>query len=297
MITIRKGHMSPDVATWQTIIGVEANGDFDDNTESATKRWQELRGILPDGVVGPQTWAIAGFGARYTGDIDDAFFPKLKLVAMSLGARAKDLLSVMYSESACKATAHNDNPKSLPPEKRYNASGLIQFMPPILLGLGWTKGHAAFRQLSATEQLSWVERYFRPHRGLLVSVGAVYTATFLPALLKHAGDPDFVLTAKHGRLPWAYGPNAAFDANRDEAITVRELEQAVVRNCTGRRWTELVARLSALDEITQPELPAANAASSPTLYPRPLPEIVTGSGPTIHPLSYPLDVDPDDDAA
>jgi GH24 family phage-related lysozyme (muramidase) len=46
------------------------------------------------------------------------------------------------------------------------------------------------------------------------------------------------------------------------------------------------------DEDTQPEV---NAATHPTCYPAP--EIVTGSGGTIHVGSYPLDVDPDDDAA
>lgn len=278
MITIRKGHTGETVSTWQGVIGVAETGDFDDNTESATKRWQELRGLLPDGIVGPRTWAVAGYRERVTQDIGDDFFPRLKLVAMSLGARAKDMLSVMYSESACKATAWNDNPKSLPPEKRWNASGLIQFMPPTLIGLGWTAGHAAFRTLSATDQLSWVERYYRPYRGHLGSIGGLYVATFLPALIKNAGNPDFVLTAAAGPLPWAYAPNAAFDANRDQRITVRELEDAVRRNCTGARWDDLVARLSLLDAPTltdlalvvddEPTSPGGdNAASSPTVYP------------------------------
>ena len=255
MITIRRGHIGDAVLRWQGILGVAETGDFDENTESATKRWQELRGLLPDGVVGPKTWAAAGIVERLTDDIADDFFPKLRLVAMARGARPLHMLKVMKSESDVRANAHNDNPKSLPPEKRWNASGLIQFMPPTLVGLGWTAGHAAFRGLSATEQLSWVQRYYMPYRGFLGSVGGLYVATFLPALIKHAGDPDYVLTAKSGQLPWAYGPNAAFDANHDMRITVGELEEAVARNCHGARWEELLARLNEQDAIdTLPSL-------------------------------------------
>ena len=60
----------------------------------------------------------------------------------------------------------------------------------------------------------------------------------------------------------------------------------------------------AMEDDTQPELanplsvPPPNAATSPTTYPRPLPEEVTGSGPILHPLSYPTGRgDPPDDAA
>lgn len=50
---------------------------------------------------------------------------------------------------------------------------------------------------------------------------------------------------------------------------------------------------------TQPDLMApTTAATHPTEYPRVLSEAETGSGATVHPLMYPLDVDPpDDDAA
>lgn len=181
----------------------------------------------------------------HTKDLDDDFFPKLRAVAADLGADPLQMLRVMKSESDVRAAAWNDNPKSLPPEKRWNASGLIQFMPPTLKGLGWARGHAAFRELSASQQLDFVRAYYLPHKGHLGSVGALYTATFLPALVKHAGDPSFVLTAEAGPLPWAYSPNKAFDTNRDKAITVGELEAAVERACHGPRWEELVARLAA----------------------------------------------------
>jgi len=180
---------------------------------------------------------------RHTSDIDGGFFLGLEDIARELGAKARDMLAVMFSESGCRADAWNDNPKHLPPEKRWNASGLIQFMPATLTGLGWTKGHAEFRKLNASQQLPYVRRYYLPHRGHLGSVGGLYVATFLPALVRHAGDPNFVLTAKAGPLPWAYAPNAVFDRNGDLAITVGELEDAVRRNARGPRWNELLIRL------------------------------------------------------
>lgn len=180
---------------------------------------------------------------KLTRDLDDYFFPRLDEIASSLGAQPRHMLAVMYSESGVSATAHNDAPKDRPPEKRYNASGLIQFMPATLPGLGWTAGHAAFRRLSATEQLTFVDRYYRPHRGHLDSIAGLYVATFLPALVRHAKDRSFVLTGKAGPLGWAYEPNAVFDRNRDLAITVGELEDAVARNARGARWDEILMRL------------------------------------------------------
>lgn len=183
----------------------------------------------------------------HTKDIDALFFPRLDEIALELGAQPRHMLAVMYSESGCRADAWNDNPKHLPPEERWNASGLIQFMPATLRGLGWAHGHAAFRRLSATEQLSFVRRYYAPYKGHLGSIAGLYVATFLPALVRHCSDPAFVLTAKNGPLGWAYAPNAVFDTNKDYAITVGELEDAVRRNARGPRWNELLARLEGDD--------------------------------------------------
>lgn len=181
---------------------------------------------------------------RFTSDITDDFFPRLKAIAEELEADPLHMLAVMYSESGVRATAHNDNPKNLPPEQRYNASGLIQFMPPTLVGLGYFSGHAAFRQLTATAQLNYVRKYYLPYKGKLKSAAALYVATFLPAFVDNASDMGFVLTAKGGIRGWAFAPNAAFDADGDLKITVKELGDAVARNAKGGRWDELAARLT-----------------------------------------------------
>lgn len=182
-----------------------------------------------------RTAGVIGDKMAETKDLDAAFFTELCAVAGRLKSDPAKMLGVMMSESGVQAWAHNPNG---------HASGLIQFMPKTLLNLDWTKGPEAFRKLSATQQLRYVELYFKSYIGYLDSVAGLYTATFLPALVKHCDDPEFVLTAKNGPLGWAYAPNSVFDKNKDYAITVSELEAAVERNCTGKRWAEIIARLT-----------------------------------------------------
>jgi len=56
---IAQGSSGSDVALWQKIIGVTADGSFGSGTAAATKSWQTAHGLNPDGVVGPNTWAKA----------------------------------------------------------------------------------------------------------------------------------------------------------------------------------------------------------------------------------------------
>jgi N-acetylmuramoyl-L-alanine amidase/Putative peptidoglycan binding domain len=60
--TLRRGLRGSDVTRWQQILGVVADGIFGATTEAATKRWQELHGLQADGVVGPRTRRAAGLG-------------------------------------------------------------------------------------------------------------------------------------------------------------------------------------------------------------------------------------------
>ena len=209
-----------------------------------------------------------------TSDLSDKFFVELRRIAEKLGASALDMAAVMMSESGVSAKAHNPNG---------GASGLIQFMPKTLLGLGWTKGPEAFRKLNAIDQLPFVEAYYLSYVGYLDSVAGLYVATFLPALIKHASKKNYVLTAKGGQLGWAYGPNAVFDSNKDLQITVQELEDAVARSCKGQRWAEISARISGdgLDVDTADDKPDLNtveglqqALSSLNIDPGPIDGII-----------------------
>jgi len=60
---LRRGMAGEDVAMWQRVLGVAADGVFGPGVEQATKVWQEAHGLQPDGVVGPVSRAIAASSA------------------------------------------------------------------------------------------------------------------------------------------------------------------------------------------------------------------------------------------
>lgn len=185
-------------------------------------------------------------------DIDGGFRARYLSMCERLQCAPLDLLGVAMSESGVRADACN--PHGF-------ASGLWQMMPDTALGLGWGPGDCRpsvgsvpltrFRALGATGQLYWFEPYFAAHRGKLVSAAACYVATFLPADLELAGDPDALLVQKDGRRGWAYSSNSVFDANHDYCIQVRELDDAIHRNARGERWRLLVEMLG----LPQEEVP------------------------------------------
>lgn len=195
----------------------------------------------------------------HTADVDELFVRNFPKTCERIGCKPLDLLGVIFSESQCKAHAINRNPltklvqvgdkleeRPTTEAERYNAVGLIQFMPATLRGLGWRDGFEAFRHLTAGQQLPYVAAYFAPWQkdgAPFDSAARLYQACFLPATLKELRAPDDVLCARAGRLGWAFEANAVFDANRDGRITIAELGEAVQRNARGARFLELAARL------------------------------------------------------
>lgn len=172
-----------------------------------------------------------------TADLSDAFFDLVRSTSETLGCQPIDLLGVMMNESGVRATARNQSS---------DASGLIQFMPTILVGLGWDAGPAAFRELTAEQQMPYVERFFRPYVNQGLSPAArLYQATFLPATLGLGSELDTAICGiRDGdRYPQAYQANVGFDTDHKGYITVGDLQQAIDRACHGARWEEIVARL------------------------------------------------------
>lgn len=66
--TVRRGSTGDDVAEAQRIVGVTADGVFGPHTEEAVKRWQKANRLLPDGIFGPKSWAIAGVHVAHLPD-------------------------------------------------------------------------------------------------------------------------------------------------------------------------------------------------------------------------------------
>jgi hypothetical protein len=108
---------------------------------------------------------------------DPAFAQKVDDVASSLGVDPDDLVRVMQKESGLNPQA--TNPKT-------NAVGLIQFMPNTCSRLGTTTED--IRNMSALEQMDYVEKYFAPFKGRLNDYEDLYMACFFPALVGKADD-------------------------------------------------------------------------------------------------------------
>lgn len=58
--TLRKGMTGPDVAFVQRWLGLPDDGKFGPKTEAAVEKYQDMRGITSDGVVGKATWKQMG---------------------------------------------------------------------------------------------------------------------------------------------------------------------------------------------------------------------------------------------
>lgn len=188
-------------------------------------------------------------------DLTDTFFLRWVNMAARLRVDAIDLMRVAFAESGVRAGAHN--PKG-------DASGLIQFMPATLSGLGWTRGHAAFRALPAEDQVPYVERYYRPYAHWVTSDALAYVATFLPALGPGAArhGHEYILCARdpahlshhpeilRRTLVQAYNWNPVLDKikldgtqGKDGIITVGDLAEHLRRSCRGTRYDAILFRL------------------------------------------------------
>jgi hypothetical protein len=124
------------------------------------------------------------------------FYPKLVQMTTELGMKPEDLIAVMTSESGMNPDAHNPG----------GASGLIQFMPGTLKGLGFSGSTAEFRQLSGEDQLPWIEKYIKQHMAQqggksFTSGGQYYVANLWPVALQLPGvqrsDPNTVILEKN----------------------------------------------------------------------------------------------------
>lgn len=166
----------------------------------------------------------------------DRFFADTKAVCGRLSCAPEDLLGVMESESGIQPWSQNSQGK---------ATGLIQFMPATLKGLGWADGPDDFAKLDADDQLPFVEKYFAPYAGQgLGSAGRLYQATFLPATLP-GSDESTVIAAPGGPNADAYNSNKVLDTNHDGQITVGDLTARIDQVRRGPRWDALMRRLAA----------------------------------------------------
>jgi peptidoglycan hydrolase-like protein with peptidoglycan-binding domain len=149
-----------------------------------------------------------------------AFVGQARQVAQRLGVSPEGLFAMMNNESGLNPRAVNGGS---------GATGLIQFMPATARALGTTT--AALRNMSATDQLKYVEKYFQPYKGKIHNATDLYIATFYPAAL---GKPDsWVMGGQNGTAGAVARANPIFDLNRDGRITAGEFREYYRRRFPG----------------------------------------------------------------
>lgn len=233
----------------------EVDGRMGPKTEAAVRAYQQAKGLQVDGIVGPQTrGALLGQAPTQPGNSTpqtpateepsnttptapieagnsatareleamartkhgQGFVNEVNAMAGRLGVKPEWIYAVMKNESGMSPSAVN---------RISNATGLIQFMPDTARGLGTSV--EALKNMSATEQLKYVEKYFKPYAGKIKSGPDMYMATFWPAGL---GKPD---SYNIGGATVAR-QNPIFDLNRNGQITAGEF-----REYYRRRYPEL----------------------------------------------------------
>jgi hypothetical protein len=184
---------------------------------------------------------------------DPDFYHKLLQVSNEVQMKPEDLLNVMALESGIDPTAHNANG---------NASGLIQFMPSTLKGLGYQGSHTDFRHMSSVDQLDYVKKYIEGNMkyngGPFTSAAQYYVANFLPVALQlpgiKKGDPNTIIVAKNpteAHLPGVskhmeqvyYNANPVLDADGDGVITYGDIQTVLNKASAGKNFRSALAQL------------------------------------------------------
>ena len=158
-------------------------------------------------------------GVRGNPNVTPDFIKGVEGMAGRLGTKPEYLMSVMSFESGGTFSPKIRN--------SIGATGLIQFLPGTAKGLGTTTDKLA--QMSSTEQLKFVEKYFNsPNlKGKIGTLEGTYTAVLAG---NAKTDPNSVLF-KQGTA--AYRANAPLDFNRDGNITAGEAVNPVAARMYG----------------------------------------------------------------
>lgn len=195
---------------------VDAGAGTTAPTPPATPAPAETAGIGYDAIV----------GVRGNPNVTPAFLAEVEAMATRLGTEPDYLLAVMSFETGGSFSPAQPNLAGS------GATGLIQFMPATARGLGTST--AALAQMSAVEQLTYVERYFAQYPGSLGTLEGVYTSVLSG---RATPDPGATLRTPSGR-DFAVGnveytQNAGLDFDRDGRITAGEATQAVAARLYG----------------------------------------------------------------
>jgi len=216
------------------------------------------------------------------------FYPKLIQMTSELGMKPEDLLATMVSESGIQSDAHNPG----------GASGLIQFMPESLKGVGYQGTPAEFRQTSGEEQLQYIKRYIQDkmkyNGGPFKSGAQYYVANFWPVALKLPGiqnedpstrivegNPERDASGKYSKKyldigikisanyeSIAYKGNTLFDKGNKGYITYGDMEKQVEQNKRSATYQKAITAMrdsTNYQPTTTPVEPEAKPKVAPSM--------------------------------
>lgn len=136
------------------------------------------------------------------------FAERVQEISDNLGIDADWLMLVMYFESGLNSRAVN---------RTSGATGLIQFLPSTASGLGVSTER--LREMSAVDQLYYVEKYLTPYKNKMKDFVDVYLAVFYPSAI---GKSDSYVLGGDNYAKVARD-NSIFDTNKDGKITRGEV--------------------------------------------------------------------------
>lgn len=168
--------------------------------------------VASDGTALPAVdWSkLIPYSGAYSGGERERFIAESFAVSKRLNINPNWLFFTMYRESSFRPYVKNPNS---------TASGLIQFMESTAKRLGTTT--AEIRKMTPTQQLKYVELYYKPYRGKMKNFLDLYLATFYPAAI---GKPaSYKLGASPAVQSRIARVNAAYDLNKDKVLTVGEI--------------------------------------------------------------------------
>ena len=153
----------------------------------------------------------------------NAFVKKVREVSNRLGIDPNWLMAIMYTESARTFSPSIQN--------SIGATGLIQFMPKTAIGLGTTT--TALKNMSAVDQLDYVEKYLNTYKNKLKSYVDTYFAIFFPLAI---GKPDeWVIQGAGLSSSLIAKQNPLFNTNKDGKIQVWEVKKVMLEKLP-REW-------------------------------------------------------------
>ncbi len=143
------------------------------------------------------------------------FYNEVVRISENLGTTPENLLAVMSFETGGTFSPMIRN------SVNGKATGLIQFMPNTATSLGTSTEELA--KMTATEQLSFVERYLSPFSGKILELSDLYMAVFMPKFITSTDNTE--IAQKGGAV---YSQNSGLDIDRNGAITKAEATTKVM---------------------------------------------------------------------